>query len=89
MEIAISYVYTSRKWKQLTFVPEMATTDVYASRKLQQCTCLCHGNYNNVRVCIMEMLDPFCVGSFSRGPQDCYNHMEEVCLQFRRCYIKK
>lgn len=47
-----------------------------------------HGKYNNVRFCVTEMLDPFGVGSFNRSPQDCYNHMEEVGLQFRRYYIK-
>jgi len=64
---------------------------VYVSRKWQQLTFMRHGNYeyNNVRVCVTEMMDSFGVGTFSRSLQDCYNHMVEVCLKFRRCYIKK
>jgi hypothetical protein len=46
------------------------------SWKWQQVARMRHGNYNNVGVCITEMLDSFGVGSFNRSPKDCYNHME-------------
>jgi hypothetical protein len=74
-------VYKSRKWKH----------HMCMSRKWQQLTCMLHGNYeyNNVRVYATEMMDSFGVGTFSRSPQDCYNHMVEVCLKFRRCYLRK
>lgn len=81
-------LYMSRKWQQRTCMHHGNCKYVHMSRKCQQVTCIRHGNYKNVRVCVTEMLYSFGVGSFSRSPQDCYNHMEEISLQFRRCYIK-
>jgi hypothetical protein len=78
----------SRKWQQRNCMHHGNCKNVHMSRKWQQVTCMRYGNYNNVRVCVTEMLDSFGVGSFSRSPPDCYNHMEEISLQFRWCYIK-